>query len=185
MSQFRWFSALLAALLIGFCWLGNGLRGDPHLVSAFPLALCVLAFPLAIYPALRQRVRVRPCTVGALQRVGWGIVWPASIAFAIFVAAFVGYRFARPSIGGVMFSLAVTLLLSLVVGWLFVNACVLFVQRSVRGDLRAEREPKWCSLTARWTGRFDLSRPLQARNGRASPSRRSARALCRRSKESR
>jgi hypothetical protein len=140
MNQFRWFSSLLAALLIGLCWVGNVLTGDPHLVATFPFALCALAFPVAIYPALRRRTRVRPCTVGALQRVGWGIVWPASIAFAVFVAAFVGYRFARPSIGGVMFSLAVTLLLSMVVGWLFVNVCVLFVQRSVGDSLRAERD---------------------------------------------
>ena len=130
MSEFRWFSSLLAVLLIGLCWLGNALRGDPHLVTAFPFALCALAFPIAVYPALRQRARVRPCTVTALRHIGWGVVWPASIAFATFVAAFEGYRFIRPPISVVVFGFTVSLVLSMVVGWLFVNLCVLVVRNS-------------------------------------------------------
>ncbi len=127
----------MAALLIGLCWLGNALRGDPHLVSVFPSTVSILAFPLAIYPALRLRARMHPADSTGLRRVGWGIVWPASIGFAVFVAAFGAYRFGRFRAPELAMTFAGTLVVSLLFGWLSVLLCVLLVRKSLNGSSAA------------------------------------------------
>jgi hypothetical protein len=136
-SRFRWFSSLLAALLIGLCWLGNALKGDPHLVSVFPSAVSIIAFPLALCPALRLRARMHPADSAELRRVGWGVVWPASIAFAAFVVAFMAYRFGGFPASGLALAFGGTLVLSLLFGWLSVLLCVLLVRKSADGSTEA------------------------------------------------
>lgn len=91
----RTWTLTLAAILIGFCLLGNAYSPEPHLVSVFPSILGVFAFPLVIVPALSRESRKRgaTATVPVLRRIGWSITWPAALLFAAFVVILGIYTF--------------------------------------------------------------------------------------------
>lgn len=127
MSSTRWLGVLLATLLMGFCLFGNSLGGDRHLVSIFPWAVSLLAFPLVIYPGLHMRARNGPATAAQLRRAGWSIVWPAAIVFACFTTALSVATFAHPATILLAVVFAGTLVATAILGLLCVQLCALII----------------------------------------------------------
>lgn len=127
MKSTRWFGLLLAMLLIGFCWVGNSVRGDGHLVSIFPWAVSLVIFPLVIYPGLRLQARTGQTTVAELRRAGWSIVWPAAIVFACFTTALSAVTFAHPAAILLATVVGGTLVGTTILGMLCAQLCALVI----------------------------------------------------------
>src|ERR1039457_968603 len=86
MHRARFYTVVLALLLFGQFWLFNRLEHDPHRLSIFPWLLGLLAVPVIIVLAVRQRAHSSgEATGGELRRFGWSVLWPASLAFGCFV----------------------------------------------------------------------------------------------------
>jgi len=118
-----WFSAFLAVLLILCSFVGNVVWGEPHRINIFPWLVALVAFPIAIYPAVRGRAKKGTVTHHQLRRTGWAIVWPAAVAFAVFTATLAAVKFARPSIRSLAITFAGTLLLTFGLGLACAEAC--------------------------------------------------------------
>jgi hypothetical protein len=117
MHRARFYTVVLALLLIGQFWLFNRLEHDPHRLSIFPWLLGLLAVPVIIVLAVRQRAHSSgEATGGELRRFGWSVLWPASLAFGCFVAALSVVTFGPRPLPLVLFSFVAALGITLVVG---------------------------------------------------------------------
>lgn len=80
----------LGALLSGFAVVGNLLRGDPHLVSAFPSWVPIAIAPLAVFLLARHR-RARGESAEAVRALGLRVGTVAGGLFALVLGAFTFY----------------------------------------------------------------------------------------------
>jgi hypothetical protein len=117
MHRARFYTVVLALLLIGQFWLFNRLEHDPHRLSIFPWLIGLLAVPLIIVLAVRQRAHSSgDATGGELRRFGWSVLWPASLAFGCCVAALSAVTFGPRPLPIVLFSFVSALGITLMVG---------------------------------------------------------------------
>ena len=117
MGHPRLYAVVMALLLIGQCWGFNWLARDPHLLSTFPSLVGLVAVPAVMFFAVRQRSRSSGgADHGALRQFGWSVLWPASLAFAFFVAALSEVKFGPGHFSLVLFAFATALATTLLVG---------------------------------------------------------------------
>jgi uncharacterized membrane protein YjgN (DUF898 family) len=117
MHPARFYTAVLAVLLIGQCWLFNLLAHDSHLLGVFPWLLGLVVVPFVILLAVRQRSHSSGgASASELRRFGWSVLWPASLAFGCFVAALSAVTFGPRPLPLVLFSFVAALGITLVVG---------------------------------------------------------------------
>jgi hypothetical protein len=123
----------MALLLIGQCWVFNSLARDPHLLNAYPVLLALVIMVAVMFLAVRQRSHSSGgAGHGELRRFGWSVLWPASLAFAPFVAALSAVRFGPGHFFLVLFAFAAALATTLVAGIASVElAAVIFTRATI------------------------------------------------------
>jgi hypothetical protein len=131
----RFYAAVMALLLIAQCGLFNWLEHDPHHLSTFPWLLGLATVPVVMFLAVRQRLRSSGGAGGReLRRFGWSALWPASLAFALFVAALSAVYFGPSHLPVVLFSFVTALATTLLVGFGSTEvAAVIFTRTTISG----------------------------------------------------
>ena len=133
----RFYTVVLALLLIGQCWLFNPLEHDPHRLSVFPWLLGLAIVPVVMFLAARQYTRSFRAAKGSeLRRFGWSVLWPASLAFACFVAVLFTVSFGRRGLPIVLFGFAAALAATILVGVGSTEVAALMVTRATSFNAR-------------------------------------------------
>jgi len=118
MKQTRWATAILAAILIFLCWMGNRTSGEEHRFSAFPWLIAVLAFPLVLWPSLSAEARRPGASKASLRRTVFKIVGNASVLFALAAVPIAAWQFGETGFDTLALAFTTAFVPSAVLGYL-------------------------------------------------------------------
>jgi hypothetical protein len=116
-------AGLLIGLVLGIAsWIGNAVRTNLGIISAFPDLLTLATVPLALYFFVRARVRIHGARdLRTVRKAGWSVVNTAGLVLGVFLASVAGFWFNQWDSAFIASTLVDALVVTVGVGYLSVE----------------------------------------------------------------
>ena len=126
------YSVILFAALIGFFVIGNLISSSPHTLSVFPWLIDFVAFPIVLYPAIRDISIRRFGASLTLYRglwIGEAITRWAALLFGVFNACYSYFYFERGRLSLMIVIFLMTVLITWLMGLMCSFICILIITK--------------------------------------------------------
>ena len=131
------YSLVLAAVLIGLFVIGNLISSSPHTLGVFPWLINLVAFPIVLYPAIRDiSIRHYGASLTIYQGlwIGEAITRWAALLFGVFYACYSYFYFEHGRLWLLIAGFIMTVLTTWLIGLMCSFVCTFVITKRLPSD---------------------------------------------------